>query len=79
MEKLRIGLISLGCDKNRIDSEIILSKINAENVIVNDPREADVIIVNTCGFIESSKQESIETILEMAEYKNKYNCKLLVV
>ncbi|MCT8976804.1 30S ribosomal protein S12 methylthiotransferase RimO [Clostridium sp. CX1] len=79
MEKLKIGLISLGCDKNRIDSEIILSKINAENVIVNDPREADVIIVNTCGFIESSKQESIDTILEMAEYKKKYNCKLLVV
>lgn len=79
MEKLRIGLISLGCDKNRIDSEIILSKINAENVIVNDPKEADVIIVNTCGFIESSKQESIETILEMAEYKNKHNCRLLVV
>ena len=79
MEKLRIGLISLGCDKNRIDSEIILKNINAANVIVNDPREADVIIVNTCGFIESSKQESIDTILEMAEYKNKYNCKLLVV
>lgn len=79
MEKLKIGLISLGCDKNRIDSEIILSKINADNVIVNDPREADVIIVNTCGFIESSKQESIDTILEMAEYKSKYNCKLLVV
>lgn len=79
VEKLKIGLISLGCDKNRIDSEIILSKINAENVIVNDPREADVIIVNTCGFIESSKQESIDTILEMAEYKKKYNCKLLVV
>lgn len=79
VKKLKIGLISLGCDKNRIDSEIILSKINADNVIVNDPREADVIIVNTCGFIESSKQESIDTILEMAEYKNKYNCKLLVV
>lgn len=79
MEKLKIGLISLGCDKNRIDSEIILKNINADNVIVNDPREADVIIVNTCGFIESSKQESIDTILEMAEYKKKYNCKLLVV
>lgn len=79
MGKLKIGLISLGCDKNRIDSEIILKNINADNVIVNDPREADVIIVNTCGFIESSKQESIDTILEMAEYKKKYNCKLLVV
>lgn len=79
VEKLKIGLISLGCDKNRIDSEIILKNINADNVVINDPREADVIIVNTCGFIESSKQESIDTILEMAEYKTKYNCKLLVV
>jgi ribosomal protein S12 methylthiotransferase RimO len=79
VEKLKIGLISLGCDKNRIDSEIILKNIHADNIIINDPREADVIIVNTCGFIESSKQESIDTILEMAEYKKKYNCKLLVV
>jgi len=79
VKKLKIGLISLGCDKNRIDSEIILKNINADNVIVNDPTEADVIIVNTCGFIESSKQESIDTILEMAEYKKKHNCKLLVV
>ena len=77
MEKLKIGIISLGCDKNRIDSEIILKNINADNVIVNDPREADVIIVNTCGFIESSKQESIDTVLEMAEYKNKYNVSYL--
>ncbi|WP_123054035.1 30S ribosomal protein S12 methylthiotransferase RimO [Clostridium sp. JN-1] len=74
---VKIGLISLGCDKNRIDSEIILSNIKIEYIIVDDPREADVIIVNTCGFIENSKQESIDTILEMAEYKKKYKCKLL--
>ncbi|MBC2578901.1 30S ribosomal protein S12 methylthiotransferase RimO [Clostridium sp. DJ247] len=79
MNKLKVGLISLGCDKNRIDSEIILSNINVKNSIVNDPKEADVIIVNTCGFIESSKQESIDTILEMAKFKNKYNCKVLAV
>lgn len=78
MNNVKIGLVSLGCDKNRVDSEIILSNIKTEYIIVNDPKEADVIIVNTCGFIENSKQESINTILEMAEYKKKYRCKLLV-
>ncbi|WP_411682957.1 30S ribosomal protein S12 methylthiotransferase RimO [Clostridium thailandense] len=79
MNKLKVGLISLGCDKNRIDSEIILSHINMDNIIVNNPKEADIIIVNTCGFIESAKQESIDTILEMSKYKERYNCKLIVV
>lgn len=77
MTKYKIGLVSLGCDKNRIDSELILGSLAAENKIVNNPKEADIIIVNTCGFIESSKQESIDTILEMAEFK-KENCKLLI-
>ncbi len=79
MNNLKVGLISLGCDKNRIDSEIILSNIKAKHTIINDAKEADIIIVNTCGFIESSKQESIDTILEMAKYKKQHNCKLLVV
>lgn len=79
VNKFKVGLISLGCDKNRIDSEIILSNIDANYSIVNNPKEAEVIIVNTCGFIESSKQESIDTILEMAKYKNKYKCRLLAV
>lgn len=79
MEKFKIGLVSLGCDKNRVDSEIILANLNNSCEIVNDPKIADVIIVNTCGFIEASKQESIDTILEMANYKEKYNCKILVV
>ncbi len=77
MTKYKIGLVSLGCDKNRIDSELILGSLATENKIVNNPKEADIIIVNTCGFIESSKQESIDTILEMAEFK-KDNCKLLI-
>lgn len=77
MTKYKIGLVSLGCDKNRIDSELILGSLATENKIVNNPREADIIIVNTCGFIESSKQESIDTILEMADFK-KENCKLLI-
>ena len=81
MSKIKIGLVSLGCDKNRIDSEIILGKVNSslDFEIVNDPKTADVIIVNTCGFIESAKQESINTILEMNEYKTKHNCQVLVV
>lgn len=79
MNKLKIGLVSLGCDKNRIDSEIILSNISRDHIIENDAKNADVIIVNTCGFIEASKEESINTILEMAQYKNNYNCKVLAV
>ena len=77
MTKYKIGLISLGCDKNRIDSEIILGNLSGNNEIITDPNKADIIIVNTCGFIESSKEESINTILEMAQYK-KGKCKMLI-
>ncbi|WP_234121226.1 30S ribosomal protein S12 methylthiotransferase RimO [Clostridium hydrogenum] len=78
MNKLRFGVVSLGCDKNRVDSEIILGKANGNYVIENDPTKADIILINTCGFIESAKQESINTILEMSTYKKKYNCKMLI-
>lgn len=78
VNKLKIGLINLGCDKNRIDSEIMLANLNKDFEIVTDPKSADIIVINTCGFIEASKQESIDTILEMAQYKQKYNCKILV-
>ncbi|QGU95200.1 30S ribosomal protein S12 methylthiotransferase RimO [Clostridium bovifaecis] len=77
MTNYKVGLISLGCDKNRIDSELLLGKLNENNEIVNDPNEADILIVNTCGFIESAKQESINTIIEMADYKKK-NCKMVI-
>lgn len=77
MNKYKVGLISLGCDKNRIDSEIILGKIHEKYEIINEPKAADILIVNTCGFIEEAKQEAINTILEMAQYKNN-NCKLLI-
>jgi len=64
-------MISLGCPKNQVDGEILLSKLNdAGFEIVSSIEDADVIIINTCGFIESAKQEAIETILEVAEYKN---------
>ncbi len=76
----KIGLVSLGCAKNQTDAETMLSLLLNEGcVTVNDPAEADVIIVNTCGFIDSAKQESIEAILEMAEYKESGSCKRLIV
>ena len=78
MEKLKVGVINLGCDKNRIDSEIIISSLSERYNMTNDPKLADIILVNTCGFIESSKQESIDTILEMSKYKEKYKCVVLI-
>ncbi|MGL5615726.1 MAG: 30S ribosomal protein S12 methylthiotransferase RimO [Sarcina sp.] len=78
MEKYKVGVISLGCDKNRVDSEIMLGKIESNYELTNDPKEAEVLIVNTCGFIETAKQESINTILDMAKYKHKHKCKLLI-
>jgi ribosomal protein S12 methylthiotransferase RimO len=78
LTKYKIGIISLGCDKNRVDTEIMLGDLSSFYDITNNPKEANIIIVNTCGFIESSKQESIDTILEMAEYKNRYKCQLLI-
>ncbi|WP_139376206.1 30S ribosomal protein S12 methylthiotransferase RimO [Clostridium chromiireducens] len=77
-QKYKVGMVSLGCDKNRVDSEIILGKMSNEYEITSNPKNADIIIVNTCGFIESAKQESIDTILEMANYKVNYKCKLLI-
>ncbi|TYP54309.1 30S ribosomal protein S12 methylthiotransferase RimO [Thermosediminibacter litoriperuensis] len=77
--KARIGLVSLGCDKNLVDSEYLLGAL-LENgyVITGDASEADIIIINTCCFINSAKQESIETILEMAQYKTNGKCKMLI-
>ncbi|MBE6114902.1 MAG: 30S ribosomal protein S12 methylthiotransferase RimO [Erysipelotrichaceae bacterium] len=76
---MRIGMVSLGCSKNLVDSERILGILaKGGHSIVADPADSDVIIVNTCGFIESAKQEAISTILEMAEYKN-HKCQKLIV
>ncbi len=73
-----IGLVSLGCAKNQTDAEIMLGILASDGFnITPDPSNADVIIVNTCGFIEPAKKESIDTILEMAEYK-KEKCRLLI-
>ncbi len=78
MNKYKVGIVSLGCDKNRVDSELILGTVNKFYEITNDPKNAEIIIVNTCGFIEAAKQESIDTILEMAEYKRSHKCKMLI-
>ena len=75
-----VGMVSLGCDKNRVDAEIMLSILSKEEYdIVTDPKSADVIIVNTCGFIESAKEESINTILEMAQNKEDGKCRSVIV
>lgn len=76
---MNVGFISLGCSKNLVDTEIMIGIFKKQKyAIVSDPRQADIIVINTCGFIESAKEEAINTILEMAEYKKK-RCKVLIV
>lgn len=76
---MKVGFISLGCSKNLIDTEIAIGHFKENNYeIENDPNKADIIVINTCGFISSAKEEAINTILEMAEYKKK-KCKYLIV
>lgn len=76
----KIGMVSLGCPKNQVDAERMLSDLKAAGFeITNEEEKADVIIVNTCGFIESAKTESIENIIEVAAYKEEGNLKVLVV
>src|SRR6266850_6406946 len=77
---MKIGLISLGCPKNLVDSEVMLGLAqNAGHELTNDAAEADVLVVNTCAFIDSAKQESIDTILEMAQHKKDGACRRLIV
>ena len=76
---MNVGFISLGCSKNLIDTEITIGKFKEHNYnVVNDEEKADILVINTCGFIDSAKEEAINTILEMAEYKEK-RCKYLIV
>lgn len=76
---MNVGFVSLGCSKNLIDTEMMIGIFKNNNFnIVNEPSKADVIVVNTCGFIESAKEEAINTILEMAEYKKTGKCKVLI-
>lgn len=76
---MNVGFVSLGCSKNLLDTEMVIGLFRRNNYsIVNDPASADIIVVNTCGFIGPAKEEAINTILEMAEYKNQ-KCKYLIV
>jgi len=75
---MNVGFVSLGCSKNLVDTEMMIGLFKNNNFkIVNNPKEAEIIVINTCGFIEPAKQEAINTILEMSEYKNK-KCKYLI-
>jgi ribosomal protein S12 methylthiotransferase len=76
----KVGFVSLGCPKNLVDSEVMLGTLARQGYSITAQKEdADVIVVNTCGFIDTAKKESIDTILEMAELKSQGNCKKLVV
>ena len=76
----KIGLVSLGCEKNLVDSEVMLGILAKKGYeITSTPEQADVIVINTCGFIDEAKTESVDTILEMAEFKHKGQCSRLIV
>lgn len=77
---MKVGFVSLGCSKNLVDTEMTIGIFKEyKHEIVSNVEEAEIIVINTCGFIESAKQEAINTILEMAEYKENGNCKYLIV
>jgi len=77
---MKLLFISLGCDKNLVDSEVMLGELSKRGYsFTEDETEAEIIVINTCCFINDAKEESINTILEMAEYKNSGSCKALIV
>ena len=76
---MNVGFISLGCSKNLVDTEMLIGLFEENKYnIVNKPEEAEVIVINTCGFIKSAKQEAIDTILEMSKYKKTGKCKYII-
>lgn len=77
---MKLFFVSLGCDKNLVDSEKMLALLTAHGIeVTQQPEDAEIIIVNTCGFIHDAKEESIETVLEMAQYKTGGNCISLIM
>ncbi len=77
---MKIGFVSLGCPKNLVDSEVMMGlSQEGGHTLTPNPADADVIVINTCAFIDSAKEESVNTILELAEFKKTGNCKRLVV
>ena len=80
IEKKKVGMVSLGCPKNLVDSEVMMGLLARQGYeLTTDSRAADVLVVNTCGFIDSARQESVETILEMAQLKQTGKLKRLIV
>src|SRR4051812_19552342 len=76
----KVHFVSLGCPKNLVDTEIMLGSLAGQGYsVVDDPAQADTVIVNTCGFIEDAKKESLDKILEMAEFKKTGKLENLVV
>jgi ribosomal protein S12 methylthiotransferase len=77
---LKIGFVSLGCAKNLVDTEVMLGLLDQGGYVITDqPEEAEILIVNTCSFIDSAKEESISVILQMADYKKHGKCRCLIV
>src|ERR1700756_5818040 len=77
---MKIGFVSLGCPKNLVDTEVMMGQLTAQgHELTPHPSDADVIVVNTCSFIDPAKQESVDTILEMAEYKKVGRARKLIV
>lgn len=74
----KVAIVTLGCPKNQVDSEVMSGRISEKYDLVQEPEQADIIIVNTCTFIDSAKEESVDTILEMAQYKQEGRCKTLL-
>ena len=77
---VKIGMVSLGCSKNLVDSERMLYKIREHGYeLVTDPAKSDVVVINTCGFIQSAKEEAIETVLELAKLREEGTIKKIIV
>ena len=80
MNQKKVHIVTLGCPKNQVDSEVLAAQLKANGYALSDtPEGADVAVVNTCGFIDAAKQESIETILQIAEQKKSGTIRKLVV
>jgi ribosomal protein S12 methylthiotransferase len=78
-KKTTIGFVNLGCSKNQVDSEVMLGTLVADGfTLTNDPKKAEVVIINTCGFIEEAKQESIDTIIAQGKLKESGSCRVLI-
>lgn len=76
---MKVGFVHLGCSKNLVDTEMVIGMFKKNKYeIVQDAKQAEILVINTCGFIESAKEEAINTILEMAQYKENGNCKYLI-